>query len=219
MFPRARSLRSPSCRLKLDLDSTEQEKLRYTADADRVRAAGDEAAAQVSMLEVKVLDQQAKKLQADIDSATLRSPIDGVVMTRTSSCAPGSFSRRERPSPRSRTSPHGNCTRRSMSAISPPLAAFQEKGPLDLTYILYSQSAHVLHSRITSRQQISSSAYPKDKDNVFVITVDNPPIPPDVLKDIRPGLTGRAELELGRQPLLVSLAKRFYRWFQFRMVG
>jgi hypothetical protein len=207
-------------RLKLDLDGTEQEELRYSADADRVRAAGDEAGAQVSMLEVKVLDQQAKKLQADIDSATLRSPIDGFVMTKDLELRAGEVLQEGAPFAEiddfSAWQLHAEINERDIAYVE---QAFQEKGPLDLTYILYSQSAHVLHARIDSRQQISASAYPRDKDNVFIVSIDNPPIPADILKDIRPGLTGRAELDLGREPLLFSLAGRLYRWFQFRMIG
>ena len=111
---------------------------------------------------------------------------------------------------------HAEINERDIAAVE---EAFQEKGSLDLTYILYSQSAHLLHARIDSRQQISASAYPREKDNVFLVTIDNPPISADIVKDIRPGLTGRAQLDLGRQPLLFTLARKFYRWCQFRMIG
>ena len=207
-------------RLKLDLDSTEEEKLRYAADADRVRATGDEAAAQVSLLEVKVLDQQAKKLQADIDSATLRSPIDGVVMTKDLELRAGEILQEGAAFAEiddlTAWQLLAEIDERDIAAVE---QAFQEKGALDLTYILYSQSAHVLHARLDSHQQISASAYPRDKDNVFLVTFDNPPIPPDIMKDIRPGLTGRAQIDLGREPLLVAIVRKFYRWCQFRMIG
>jgi len=207
-------------RLKLDLDGTEQEKLRYAADADRVRAGGDEAGAQVSMLEVKVLDEQAKKLQADIDSATLRSPIDGTVMTKDLELRAGEVLQQGAPFAEiddlSAWQLHAEINERDIATVE---QALQQKSPLDLTYILYSQSAHILHAPVASRQQISASAYPRDKDNVFLVTIDNPSIPADIIKDIRPGLTGRAKLELGREPLLFVLARRFYRWCQFRMIG
>ena len=207
-------------RLQLDLDSTDQEKLRYAADADRVRAAGDEAAAQVSLLEVKVLDQQAKKLQADIDSATLRSPIDGTVMTKDLELRAGEILQEGAPFAEiddlSAWQLHAEIDERDIASVED---AFDKKGPLDLTYILYSQSAHRLHAVIDSRQQISASAYPREKVNVFIVTVDNPPIPADIVADIRPGLTGRAQLELGREPLLFAIVRKFYRWCQFRMIG
>ncbi|MGA3171261.1 MAG: HlyD family efflux transporter periplasmic adaptor subunit [Chthoniobacteraceae bacterium] len=207
-------------RLKLDLDGTEEESLRYTADADRLRAAGDEAGAQVSMLEVKVLEQQAKKIQADIDSATLRSPIDGVVMTKDLELRTGEVLQEGAPFAEidnlNQWQLHAEIDERDISAIE---QAFLDKGSLDMTYILYSQSAHVLRTRITSHDEISASAYPRDKANVFLITIDNPDIPADIMKDIRPGLTGRAKVVLGREPLLFTIARKLYRWCQFRMIS
>jgi hypothetical protein len=185
-----------------------------------VRAGGDEAAAQVSMLEVKVLEQQAKKLEADIDSATLKSPINGLVMTKDLDLRQGEVL--QQGSPFAEIDDMGawqlqaQINERDISTVE---EAFQKQGALDLTYILYSQSAHTLHARIDNRQQISASAYPQEKDNVFLITVDKPEIPPEIMPDMRPGLTGRAKLELGREPLIVTLARRFYRWCQFRMIS
>jgi hypothetical protein len=207
-------------RLKLELDSTEEEKLRYIADADRVRAGGDEAAAQVSLLEVKVLDQQGKKLQADIDSATLRSPIDGTVMTKDLELRAGEVLQEGAPFAEiddlSAWQLHAEINERDIAYMED---ALQKKGPLDLTYILYSQSAHRLHASIDSKEQISATAYPREKENVFIVSIDNPPIPAELMPDIRPGLTGRAQLELGREPLLFSLARKVYRWCQFRMIS
>jgi hypothetical protein len=207
-------------RLKLELDGTEQEELRYAADADRVRATGDEAAAQVSLLEVKVLDQQAKKLQADIDSATLRSPIDGIVMTKDLELRAGEVLQEGAPFAEiddfSAWKLDAEVNERDIASVE---EALHDKGKLDLTYILYSQSAHVLSTTINSPSQISASAYPREKENVFIITFDNPVIPDDIVKDIRPGLTGRAEIDLGREMFIVTIVRKFYRWCQFRMIG
>ena len=214
-------------RLKLELDGVEQEKLRYAADADRVRAAGDEAEAQVSLLEVKVLDQQAKKLQADIDSATIRSPIDGVIMTKDLELRAGEVIQEGAPFAEiddpAAWQLRAEINERDIAPVEEALeAALQKPSPapgLELTYILYSQSAHILHARIASRRQISASAYPREKENVFLVTIDSPAIPPEIINDIRPGLTGRARLDLGREPLIVTLSRKFYRWCQFRMIG
>ena len=207
-------------RLKLDLDGTEQEKLRYSADADRARAAGDEAGAQVSLLEVNALNQQSKKLQADIDSATLRSPIDGVVMTRDLELRTGEMLQQGAPFAEvddlTSWQLHAEINERDIAAVE---EAFGQKGSLDLSYILYSQNKERLHAVINNRLQISATAYPRDKDNVFVVTVDNPNIPPEMLPDLRPGLTGRARVNLGTESLFVTLGRKLIRWFQFRMIG
>ena len=110
---------------------------------------GDEAGAQVSLLEVKVLDQQEKKLQADIDSATLRSPIDGVVMTKDLELRAGEVLQQGAPFAEiddlDGWQLHVEINERDISTVE---EALKERGPLDLTYILYSQSAYVLHARL-----------------------------------------------------------------------
>lgn len=207
-------------RLKLDMETTEQEKLRYMADADRSRALGDEASAQVSLLQVKVLDQQEKKIQTDIESATLRSTINGVVMTKDLELRAGEVLQQGAPfaeiAGMDAWELHAEVNERDIGHVE---KALRDKGALDLSYILYSQSAHTLHARIDNPKQISASAYPKEKENVFLLTIHNPPIPPEISRNLRPGLTGRAKLELGRRPLAFIFARKIYRWFQYRMMG
>lgn len=207
-------------RLKLEMETTEQEKLRYMADADRARALGDEAGAQVSLLQVKVLDEQEKKIQTDIESATLRSTIDGVVMTKDLELRAGEVLQQGMPfaeiAGMNAWELHAELNERDIGLVEKGL---REKGALDMSYILYSQSAHLLHARVDNLQQISASAYPKEKENVFLVTVHNPAIPAEISKNLRPGLTGRAKLDLGRRPLLFTMAQKIYRWFQYRMIG
>ncbi len=207
-------------RLKLELDSVQQDKLRYSADADRSRAAGDEAAAQVSLLQVKVLEQNEKKIQADIDSATLRSPIDGVVMTKDLELRAGEVLQAgalfAEVDGLDSWQLHAEINERDIGLVE---SSLQKRGSLGMSYILYSQSAHVLHAQINNRQQISAAAYPKEKENVFFVTVDNPQISDDIAKALRPNLTGRAKMELGHRPLIFNIARKLYRWFQYRMIG
>jgi multidrug efflux pump subunit AcrA (membrane-fusion protein) len=207
-------------RLKLEMETTEQEKLRYMADSDRLRAAGDEAAAQISLLQVRVLTEQQKKIQADIDSATLRSPLDGVVMTRDLELRAGEVLQQGAPFAEiaglGAWDLHAEVNEKDIGTVE---KALREHGMINLSYILYSQSSNVLHAQIKDYQQLSAAAYPKEKDNVFIVTIHNPEIPPEVSKNLRPGLTGRAKLELGRKPFLFNVAHKLYRWFQYRMIG
>jgi Barrel-sandwich domain of CusB or HlyD membrane-fusion len=207
-------------RLKLEMDTTDQEKLRYMADADRLRAVGDEAAAQVSFMQVKVLGEQQKRIQAEIDSATLRSPIDGMVMTKDLELRAGDVLQQGAPFAEIAGTDawdlHAEINEKDIGTVE---KALNEKGSVNLSYILYSQSSHVLRGQLNSRQQISAAAYPKEKENVFIVTIHNPPIPPELSKSLRPGLTGRAKLELGRRPFIFNIARKIYRWFQYRMIG
>jgi hypothetical protein len=161
------------------------------------------------------LDTRHLRLPADIDSATLRSPIDGTVMTRDLDLRSGELLKEGAPfieiDDLTSWQLHTRIDERHIAAVEQAL----QKGPLDLTYILSSQSDR-LDARLDSPRQISPSAFLLNKQNVFLLTIDNPPIPADISTDIRPGLTGRAELELGRQPLLFTLLRSIYRWCQFR---
>ncbi|MEA3187187.1 MAG: hypothetical protein QOD99_1017 [Chthoniobacter sp.] len=207
-------------RFKLELESVQQDKLRYLADADRSRAAGDEAGAQVSLLQVKVLEQNEKKIEADIQSGTLRSPIEGVVMTKDLDLRGGEVMQAgavfAEVDGLDAWELRAEINERDVGLVE---KALQAKGVLGLSYVLYSQSAHVLRTELKSPQQISASAYPKEKENVFFLTVQNPEIPAEISKTLRPNLTGRAKLEMGRQPLLYTTFHKLYRWFQYRMIG
>ena len=206
-------------RLKLELESTQQEKLRYLADSDRSRAAGDEGGAQVSLLQVKVLEQNEKKVEADLASATLRSPVDGVVMTKDLELRAGEVMQAgalfAEVDGLDAWELHAEVNEKDIASIE---TALQKNGSLGMSYILYSQSGTVLHAGIKNRQQISAAAYPKEKENVFYVTVRDPQIPAEVAKNLRPNLTGRAKIELGRRPLLFSIARKLRRWFQYRMM-
>src|SRR5262249_25061067 len=90
------------------------------------------------------------------------------------------------------------------------------KGPIDIRYILYSSSAHQLMSRLERRSQISAGAEPRDKDTVFLVTLADVELPADIRTSLRPGLTGRASIELGRGPLGYHWARRLSHWAVLR---
>ncbi len=89
--------------------------------------------------------------------------------------------------------------------------------PID--YILYSQSSYKLHGEIKNRQQISAMAYPKEKENVFIITLENMQVPEELKKDLRSGLTGRAKVTLGHQPMAWWSFKSLVDWLRLKLVS
>ena len=91
--------------------------------------------------------------------------------------------------------------------------------PVDISFVLYSQSSHVFHAKLDRREQISSQAMAREKENVFLITLKNIEVPPVLQSALRPGLTGRGKIELGRRPLVAIWASRIWEWFQMRMIG
>ena len=207
-------------RLQLELQGAIQEKLRYLAEADRIRALGDEASAQVALLQAKALEESEKKIRSDIESATLRSPIDGVVMTKDLELRggevlqPGSLFAEVDGADAWQLQIEIN--ERDISMVE---QALRNSGQLDANFILYSQSAQIVSTKLNDHKQISAMAYPREKENVFLVTIDKPEIPPALVKNLRPGLTGRAKIELGHRPLIFNVVRSVYRWARFKWIG
>ena len=86
------------------------------------------------------------------------------------------------------------------------------KGPIDVSYILYSQTAYTLNSKLTSPRQISAAAEAREQEHVFVVTVEEVDLPPNIQPAMRPGLTGRVWFELGRRPIGWIWARRLWAW-------
>jgi hypothetical protein len=85
-------------------------------------------------------------------------------------------------------------------------------------FILYSQSAYKLQGALARHEQISAAAYPREKENVFIITLPVS-LPAEIQGAMRPGLTGRAKIDLGRKPLFWLVARNVWNWFELRLIG
>ena len=88
-----------------------------------------------------------------------------------------------------------------------------------MNYILYSQSAHKLNAELEGASQISAQAYPRETEQVFIITLPDITVPPALKDQLRPGLTGRAKVILGRQPLAVWTYERLSNWLRLKFIG
>ena len=205
-------------RLETDLDANEQDKRRLYAESERLRGMGDEAGAQVAQLQARVTEENEKKLHADLAATTMRSPIDGVVLTKDVEKHSGEFVQAGQPfaevAALDAWDVRLEINEREIGRIESRL----ERGPIDVGFILYSQSAHALEGRIEKKTQISSAAEPREKESVFVITLENVKIPEDVGNAMRPGLTGRADIRIGRKPLVMIWARRLWNWTLLRLM-
>ena len=88
-----------------------------------------------------------------------------------------------------------------------------------MSFILYSQSAYTFWTQITKREQVSAVAYPREKENVFIITCPEIAVPEDMKGALRHGLTGRAKVELGRKPLALLWAGKIIDWARLKWLG
>ena len=211
-------------RLETELAQNEQERLRLLAEAERYRggAQPDEAGAQVALIQARAAEQNSKKIQLDIAAATLRSPIDGVVLTKDLDLRTGEFIQAgtlfaevaalddwvlQIDVPEKRIG--------RLEKFVPKTGTPQ---PLNVRYILYSQSAMKLQTRLTSHDQISAAAHPRETENVFVVSIGELQLSEELKPALRPGLTGRASIEMGRRPLIVIWASRVWAWARLKWI-
>jgi biotin carboxyl carrier protein len=206
-------------KLDTELEAARKDVLRLEAEAERYRGAGDEASAQVASLQAAAARQNTKRLEADIESATLRSPIDGVVLTKDVEKHAGEFVQAGTPFTEVASMDVWNLRididQRDIGKIGRKLSA----GPVKVSYILYSQTAFTLDAKLTDPRQISAAAEAREADHVFLVTIHNVEIPDLVKGALRPGLTGRARIELGTRPLGWILGGRLWSWLQIKLIN
>jgi multidrug efflux pump subunit AcrA (membrane-fusion protein) len=206
-------------KLETELATNMQERRRLNAEAERNRALGDEAQANLAFLQAAVADQNEKRINADIASAVLRTRIDGVVVTKDLELRVGEYLQPgalfAEIAALDAWEAQIDLPERKIGYVEAKLA----KGPVDISFKLYSQSSHTFNGTLKEHSQISSQAVARDKENVFLITLKNIDVPPALQSALRPGLTGRGKIELGRRPLIVLWSKRVWEWFQMRMIG
>jgi hypothetical protein len=77
--------------LETQLKGALEEKLGATAEAERFRGMNEPAGMEIALTRVRAAEAKAKGLQRDIAAATLRSPIDGVVLTKDIELSRGVF--------------------------------------------------------------------------------------------------------------------------------
>ena len=207
-------------KLQTELETNAQEKRRLNAEAERYRGLGDEAAANVAFLQARVAEGNEKKLNADIEAATLRTHIDGVVVTKDLELHVNEYLQPGTPfaevAALDAWEAQIDVTEKKIGRVEKRLA---EGTPIDVSFILYSQSAHTFHGQLVKHEQISAQAIARDKENVFLVTLKNLDIPTELSSALRPGLTGRGKIELGRKPLLYLWTSRVWAWLEMRMIG
>jgi multidrug efflux pump subunit AcrA (membrane-fusion protein) len=209
-------------RIETELSKLAQDKLRLENEAKRLSGQGDEASAQVALNEARSADEQEKLLRADLEATTLRAPIDGRVLTKDIELHTGEFIQAGTPFAEvaglDRWEVQAEIPEKQIGSLEKRFAA-DAKSAIDLSFILYSQSAHTFRTRIERHDQVSAVAYPREKENVFIVTVQDVPVPDEIKAALRPGLTGRAKVELGRKPLIAIWATKIANWARLRWIG
>lgn len=206
-------------RLDLEIEAAQQEEFRAKAEEGRLRGLGDEAQAQIAMLQANVAAKTVEKMKKDLESATLRSPVDGVVLTKDLELHAGEFVQ-----PGTAFAEVANLDAWELQVdvnedqIGDVSRALSQGKTLTVNYILYSQSARKLEATLKDPSQISAMAYPREKENVFLMTCPDIQVPPEMQKDLRPGLTGRAKVILQREPFAWWVIKHVSNWIRLKLI-
>jgi len=206
-------------RLETELEGARKETARLEAEGERYRGAGDEASAQVASLQAAAARENAKRLEGDIAAGTLRSPINGVILTKDVEKHVGEFIQVGTVVAEVAALEDWNL---KMDVNQRDIGKLEEKlggKALPVTYILYSQTAHTLAAQLTSTRQISAAAEARENEHVFVVTLEKVAVPQEIQTSLRPGLTGKAKVDLGRRPLGLLWVSRVWKWVQMRLIG
>ncbi len=204
-------------RLQSELDTTTQARKRLEAEAERQRAQGKEALARMAMLDAQAQAEMEKRLKMEIELAQLRSPLDGLVMTKDVHLKNGTFLQAGEVMAEVASVEAWDLRVEIAEAdISLIEESLDQDTSLPVDYLLYTQSAQELHGQLTSKKQISPALQAGPDGARFSITLPKVEIPDRMQPLMRPGLTGRAKIELGRKPAGAVLLRKFTRWLRMR---
>lgn len=210
--------------LDSELKHTREELLGAIAEVDKYRAQVDPASVEIAQTKVRGAETKIKRLEEDIDSATLRAPMDGVVLTKDIELTEGVYL-----TPGADFAMIGtkdkwdlqvHLPEKQIGKIEKLLADHQE---IEVRFILYSSNNTELRGILKDRSQISQVAYPHQRENAiqenaFILTLSDVQAPPEIRRGFRPDLTGRSSISLGRKPVVLMWARDVAQWYRLKWV-
>jgi multidrug efflux pump subunit AcrA (membrane-fusion protein) len=202
-------------RLQAELESTVQARKRLEAEAERQRGQGKEALARIATLEAQSTVEMEKRLKLEINLAQMRAPIDGVMMTKDIHLRTGTFLQAGEALAEVATIDGWDLRIDVPEAdIAEVEEALETKAPREVRYLLYTQSARELSASLKDKSQISPALQAGKDGGVFSITLPEVALPEELLPLMRPGLTGRAKIELENRAAGSVLLRKFTRWLR-----
>lgn len=204
-------------RLESELESAVQSRKRLEAEAERQRGQGKEALARIATLEAQAVTETEKRLRLEMELAQLRAPMDGIVMTKDVHLRNGQFLQAgEALTELASVEAWDLRLEISEGDLNTLEEALDARAPRTVQYLLYTQSARRLTAQLQSKTQISPALQAGKDGGSFSVTLPLVPIPDDLKSLMRPGLTGRAKIELDKKPAGAVLLRRFTRWLRMR---
>ena len=199
-------------RKQMEIASQEEAKLR--AEADRLQGETDSAAARISQLNYERARKEREFYEAQVARATIRSPIDGVLMS------PGLASRQgDAMVSGSQLALIGNPSSWELEIhvpeadISEILATLRKGKKIPVRFILNALPEKKFAAVLDSSSEVSAISEVVGGRNLFRLIVA---LPHDAAGDLdfRAGFTGRAKLRIGYRPLSFVATRRFFNWIR-----
>jgi len=200
------------------LKITSQRLLKNEAETRYWQESGDMKSFRTADFDRHISELEAKDLDKQIALSTVRSPINGVVLSKDLSLKRGAFI------------PTGTvlCEIASLSSWDLQIRAdesdagileksFKSRLSLPVRYVLQAQSGTTLHAKLSSRSEISQMAYPEARKSVLYVTIRGIELPPDLLKNIRPGFSGYAKIEGSSTPFLIGTLEKLLQFLRLRI--
>ena len=212
-----------------ELDDTElqrqlavamQEQAKSQAEADRYRVSRDpaaQAARRVAELAAKKTGEDVKHLQYQIDQTKIRSPIDGVVMTKDLQTRVGEVMKNgEVFAEIGEPSLWEVQIQTKESDVYPLEKRLRQNRPVPVTLLMRGLTDQKFHAQVTKTTDISQLSYPPPggTTNVFYVTAElnlsESGLPKSEVALLRPGFTGRAKMDAGWHVLGYILTRKFW---------
>ena len=207
-----------------ELEGVRKQKLSASLEAQNQRANGHEAEGQIAEKRAEAYGIQEAKLLADIAAATLLSPMDGVILTKDIELRKGVFMEAGTEFATVGTMDSWDMlVHLNEKQIGKVEAIHTERATVPVNFILYSFNTYQISAPFKDRSQLSQLAYPHEresamKENAFILTLPEVELPEQIRGAMRPELTGRASIHLGRKPLALIWARNITQWVRLKWI-
>ena len=181
--------------LKTRLEVVREQGQEQEAQARRAQGLQDMTGYRLAKLKAGQSAQEEAALLEDIRRSTIVAPIDGKILTKDLAQKQGTVFH-----PGDTLCEVGGLGAWNLQIALPEadldefLQALKHRENLPVAYRLKAGSTFALETSVTSARQVGEMAYPIDGKNVVYVTVPGVWIPEELLRDLRPGFSGRAKI-------------------------
>ena len=202
--------------IRAQLEAARQTEAKAAAEGREQQQRDEMGAFRQAQLEQRRAAEEGGKLGLDLDQCTVRSPIDGIVLTKDLALRRGEVAQPGMVICEiAALSGWDLRIKLDESDTGSLQRALERAGSLPVRYVLQARSDVALEGRVDSPRQISQMVYPEEKGSFIFVTLRGIVLPDVLRADVRPGFSGMAKIQGPRRPLLFSALSRL--WHEARM--